>query len=140
MIYKVRAKIIEETIGEFYRKLADGTVAQQRPDGEEITASMKRAVLTAPGVAEWYEKCFCATPLYHERQTQYDFYFTDMTLRRRRPSSVMAPQLSEQLSCGSRPGVFYAMSRLSRNVRPSELRGRRFPLSASQTAPTGFPQ
>jgi hypothetical protein len=78
MIYKVRAKIIEETIGEFYRKLADGTVAKQRPDGEEITASMKRAVLTAPGVAEWYEKCFCPTPLQHERRTQYDFYFTDM--------------------------------------------------------------
>src|SRR5215475_4381853 len=81
MIYKVKAKIVEDTIGEFYRKLADGTVAKQQPDGEEITASMKRAVLTAPGVAEWYEKCFCPTPLYHERQTQYDFYFTDMTTR-----------------------------------------------------------
>jgi hypothetical protein len=23
--------------------------------------------------------CFCPTPLYHERQTQYDFHFTDMT-------------------------------------------------------------
>ena len=81
MIYKVKAKIIEETIGEFYRKLADATVAQQRPDGEEITASMKRAVLTTAGVAEWYEKCFCPTPLYHERQTQYDVYFTDITTR-----------------------------------------------------------
>ena len=81
MIYKVKAKVIEETIGAFYRKLADGTVAQQRPDGEEITASMKRAVLTAPGVAEWYEKCFCPTPLQHERRTQYDFYFTDMTTK-----------------------------------------------------------
>ena len=79
MIYKVKARITEEMIGEFYRKLANGTVAQQRPDGEEIVASMKRAVLTAPGVAEWYEKCFCPTPLYHERQTQYDSYFTDMT-------------------------------------------------------------
>ena len=79
MIYKVKARVIEETIGEFYCKLADGTVAKQRPDGEEIVASMKRAVLTAPGVAEWYEMCFCPTPLYHERQTQYDFYFTDMT-------------------------------------------------------------
>src|SRR6516162_9982773 len=79
MIYKVKARVIEERIGEFYRKLADGTVAKQRPDGEEITASMKRAVLTAPGVAEWYEMCFCPTPLAHERQTQYDFYFTDMT-------------------------------------------------------------
>ena len=78
MIYKVRAKLVDETIGEFYRKLADGTVAKQRPDGEEIVASMKRAVLTGPSVAEWYEMCFCPTPLQHERQTQYDFYFTDM--------------------------------------------------------------
>jgi hypothetical protein len=79
MFYKVKARVIDETIGEFYRKLADGTVAKQRPDGEEIVASMKRAVLTGPGVAEWYEMCFCPTPLNHERQTQYDFYFTDMT-------------------------------------------------------------
>jgi hypothetical protein len=40
---------------------------------------MKRAVLTEPGVAEWYEMWFCPTPLDHERQTQYDLYFTDMT-------------------------------------------------------------
>jgi hypothetical protein len=79
MIYKVKARVIEEQIGEFYRKLADGTVFKQRPDGEEIVASMKRAVLTAPGLAEWYEMCFCPRPLNHERQTQYDFYFTDMT-------------------------------------------------------------
>ena len=79
MIYKVKARVIDETIGEFYRKLADGTVAKQRPDGEEIVASMKRAVLTARGVAEWYEMCFCPTPLHHERHTQYDLYFTDMT-------------------------------------------------------------
>jgi hypothetical protein len=79
MIYRVKARVIDDTIGEFYCKLADGTVAKQRPDGEEIVASMKRGVLTGPGVAEWYEKCFCPTPLQHERQTQYDFYFTEMT-------------------------------------------------------------
>jgi hypothetical protein len=79
MIYKVKAKVIDEAIGDFYRRLADGTVAKQRPDGEEIVASMKRAVLTGPGVAEWYEMCFCPTPLAHERQTQYDSFFTDMT-------------------------------------------------------------
>jgi hypothetical protein len=78
MIYKVKAKVIDETIGEFYRRLSDGTVARQRPDGEEIVACMKRAVLTAPGIAEWFETCFCPTPLYHERQTQYDSYFTEM--------------------------------------------------------------
>ena len=43
MIYKVKAKVIDATIGEFYCKLADGTVAKQRPDGEEIVASMKWA-------------------------------------------------------------------------------------------------
>ena len=79
MIYRVKARVIDRTIAEFYRKLADGTVAKQRPDGKEITAAMRRAVLTAPGVAEWYEKCFCPTPLQHERRTQYDSYFTDMT-------------------------------------------------------------
>ncbi|HXY30453.1 MAG TPA: hypothetical protein VEI06_07065 [Gemmatimonadaceae bacterium] len=79
MIYRVKAKVIDEAIGEFYRRLTDGTVAKQRPDGEEIVASMKRAVLTGPGVAEWYEKCFCPTPLAHERQTQYDSFFTDMS-------------------------------------------------------------
>jgi hypothetical protein len=79
MIYKVKAKVIDETIGEFYRKLNDGTVAKQRPDGGEIVASMKRAVMPGTGVAEWYETCFCTIPLNHERQTQYDFYFTEMT-------------------------------------------------------------
>ena len=81
MIYKVKARIIEDKLGELYRKLTDGTIAKQRPDGSEIVASMKRAVLTEPGVAEWYEKCFCPSPLYHERTTQYDFYFTDMTTK-----------------------------------------------------------
>ena len=42
MIYKVKARIIDEKIGEFYRKLADGTVAKQQPDGEEIVASKKK--------------------------------------------------------------------------------------------------
>ncbi len=82
MIYQVKARVIDETIGEFYRKLTDGTVAKQRPDGNEIVASMKRAVLTEPGVAEWYEMCFCPTPLNHERHTQYDFYFADMATER----------------------------------------------------------
>jgi hypothetical protein len=79
MIYKVKAKIIEDTIGGFYRRLTDGEVAKLKPGGEEIVASMKRAVLTESGVAEWYEKCFCPTPLEHERLTYYDLYFTGIT-------------------------------------------------------------
>ena len=79
MIYKVKAKIIEDKVGEFYLKLTDGTIANQRPDGEEIVAAMKRAVLTESGFTEWYEMCFCSSPLQHERETQLDFYFTEIT-------------------------------------------------------------
>ena len=81
MIYKVKAKIIEDKVGEFYSKLTDGTIAKQKPDGEEIVAAMKRAVLTESGLAEWYEMCLCPTPLRHERATQYDFFFTEMTAK-----------------------------------------------------------
>jgi len=79
MIYKVRARIIEDRVGELYSKLTDGTIAGQKPDGEEIVASMKRAVLTGPDIVEWYEMCFCPTPLKHERATQLDSHFTDLT-------------------------------------------------------------
>ena len=40
---------------------------------------MQIAANGLPG-AEWYEMCLCPSPLYHERKTQYDFYFTDMTI------------------------------------------------------------
>ena len=76
MIYNVRAKIIEEKLDEFYERLTDGTINNQLPDGEEIVSSMKRAVLTEPGLIEWFETCFCPNPLHHERETQYDSYFS----------------------------------------------------------------
>ena len=79
MIYNVKAKIIEDKVGEFYSKLTDGSIATQKPDGGEIVAAMKRAVLTESGFTEWYEMCFCPTPLQHERKTQLDFYFTEIT-------------------------------------------------------------
>ena len=79
MIYRVRAHVVEARLAEFYGKLTDGTIAAQRPDGAEILASMKRAVLTAPGVAEWYEMCLCPSPLFHERATQYDYHFEELT-------------------------------------------------------------
>ena len=62
MIYKVRAKIIEEKLDEFYERLTDGTIDNQLPDGGEIVSSMKGAVLTEPGLIEWFETCFCPTP------------------------------------------------------------------------------
>ena len=79
MLYKVRAKIIEENLGKFYEKLIDGSIDNQRPDGKEIIASMKRAKLFNSGVVEWFENCGCSTPLQHERETQYDYYFSEIT-------------------------------------------------------------
>ncbi len=79
MIYKVKARYIEEKTGEFLEKLTNGTISRQEPDGAEIVSSMKRAKMTAPGIIEWFETCFCPTPLKHERESVYDFYLTDMT-------------------------------------------------------------
>lgn len=77
MFYRVRAKFIDDKLGEFFKLLTDGTVANQKPDGREIVNSMGRAKITSPGVAEWTEECFCASPLKHERETVYDKFFTD---------------------------------------------------------------
>ena len=78
MIYKVQATIIEEKIPEFFSKLTDGTISNQKPDGQEIVAAMKRAVIDNSGMSEWHETCFCQSPLQHERETQLDLYFTDL--------------------------------------------------------------
>ena len=39
---------------------------------------MNRAKIDSSGLVRWTEMCFCPTPLYHERATVYDKYFTDM--------------------------------------------------------------
>ncbi|MFQ5596694.1 MAG: hypothetical protein ACE5GK_01450 [Nitrospiria bacterium] len=79
MIYKVRANYREDKMAAFFEKLSDGTILNQKPDGAEIVASMKGAKITQPGTIEWYEICYCRTPLHHERTTVYDFYLTDIT-------------------------------------------------------------
>ncbi len=79
MIYKVRAKYKTEKLSEFYTKLSDGSISDQKPDGEEIVASMKRAKITKPGMIEWFEKCHCSRPLKHEKETVYDFYLYEMS-------------------------------------------------------------
>ncbi len=78
MIYSVKARFIEEKMGEFYRKLTDGTIQNQKPDGQEIVNSMKRAKITEPNTIQWSEMCFCPTPLKHERETIYNHFLTDM--------------------------------------------------------------
>lgn len=79
MIYRVRAKYIKEKLSEFYMKLNNGTISRQKPDGPEMVASMKRAKIIHPGKIEWFETCFCPTPLQHERATVYDFFLSDIT-------------------------------------------------------------
>ncbi len=78
MIYSIKARYIEEKMGEFYQKLTDGTIQNQKPDGQEIVDSMKRAKITEPNVIQWSETCFCSPPLKHERETVYNYFFTNL--------------------------------------------------------------
>ena len=52
MIYKVKAKYKPHHLAGFYQRLTDGSISNQKPDGKEIVASMKRAVIAAPGNVE----------------------------------------------------------------------------------------
>ncbi|MDA1183956.1 MAG: hypothetical protein O2930_04815 [Acidobacteria bacterium] len=75
MFYRITARLRTETGADFLRKLTDGTIARQAPDGQEIVDAMKRAVLTDDGSVSWSEVCYCATPLAHERATVFDEHF-----------------------------------------------------------------
>ncbi len=81
MIYSVKARFVEDKMAEFYKKLTDGTIQNQKPDGQEIVNSMKRAKITQPNTIQWSEMCFCPTPLKHERETIYNNFLTDMTTK-----------------------------------------------------------
>lgn len=78
MIYHVTATLTQAHAAELLRRLQDGSIAGQRPDGPELVASMHRAVINAEGRAEWSELCYCNPPLAHERATVLDHHFTDI--------------------------------------------------------------
>ncbi len=78
MIYHVRAKFRADTAAVLLAKLTDGTIGNQRPDGPELVASMKRAVVNAEDQIEWSELCYCEPPLAHERATVLDLHFKDI--------------------------------------------------------------
>ncbi len=80
MIYHVRARFRVDTAAAFLAKLTDGTIENQRPDGHELVASMKRAVVGEDGLIEWSERCYCETPLAHERATVLDSHFDDISV------------------------------------------------------------
>jgi hypothetical protein len=77
--YVVSARPIPTEMAKFWTVLIDGTIGTLEPDGAEIVASMKRAVMNE-GKVEWYETCYCSPPLHHERSTVYDQFFTDMEI------------------------------------------------------------
>ena len=77
MLYKIKAKIKPETLKDFFTVLTDGSVESQKPDGTTILKAMKEAVMVDDSHIEWYEVCYCATPLRHERETIYDKYLTE---------------------------------------------------------------
>ena len=77
-IYSVKARYIEGKMKEFYQKLTDGTIENQKPDGQEIINSIKRAKIIQPNVIQWSEMCFCSPPLKHERKTVYDQFLDDI--------------------------------------------------------------
>ena len=78
MFYSIKAQYIEEKMYEFYQKLTDGTIQNQKPDGQEIINSMKRAKITSSKIIQWSELCFCPTPLKHEQATVYDHFLTNL--------------------------------------------------------------
>ena len=79
MKYKVKAELIPNKAADFYTVLTDGTVQSQRPDGPAIVSAMKEARLTDANTIEWYESCYCASPLKHERETVYGNYLTSIS-------------------------------------------------------------
>ena len=81
MLYRVRAKVIKKNLRSFYENLTNGTIYKQHPDGKEIVASMKRAKLVNSRFIEWFENCGCSPPLDHERKTQYNYYFSNFTIK-----------------------------------------------------------
>jgi hypothetical protein len=81
MIYSIKAKFKEEKMKEFFQKLTDGSIENQKPDGKEILNSIKRAKITQPKTIEWSEMCYCSPPLKHERQTIYDNYLSKMEIK-----------------------------------------------------------
>ncbi len=78
MVYKVTARLRPGVAGTFLERLTDGTIAAQKPDGQEIVDSMGRAVIDDSGDVAWSEVCYCPTPLAHERQTVLDQFFDDL--------------------------------------------------------------
>ncbi len=74
-IYRVTARFKTDMAAELRRKLDDGSIAAQEPDGQELVDAFDRATVTESGDVCWSETCYCPTPLAHERATVLDRFF-----------------------------------------------------------------
>lgn len=79
MLYKIKAKIYEEKMSDFWSALNDGSIESKKPDGEFIVKAMKEALMTDDETLVWYEACYCDSPLKHERESVYDTYLYDFS-------------------------------------------------------------
>src|SRR5437667_12446316 len=70
---------IVAAVASFSNLPRNGTINAQKPDGAEIVASMKRAVIGG-GKVSWYETCYCNPPLLHKRSTVFDRFFNDVEI------------------------------------------------------------
>ena len=77
-IYHVRARFKADMAAELRRKLDDGSIAVQQPDGQEMVDAFGRAGVAESGAVCWSETCYCPTPLAHERATVLDRFFEDL--------------------------------------------------------------
>ncbi len=99
MLYAVSAKLIPDRAAEFHRRLIDGSIASQRPDGGEVVAAMNRARAAPDGKVRWTETCYCPTPLQHERATVLDRYFTEIETKAiDKPETFDGAPLMERLT------------------------------------------
>jgi hypothetical protein len=87
MKYAIRAQPRIDNLRLFWAILNDGSVEKQEPDGREILASMKRAIMV-DGEVIWHETCHCTQPLQHERSTVYDKFFSHMQIEPLRDSAT----------------------------------------------------
>ncbi len=80
MFYDVKAQLNTSTATVLLRKLTDGTIANQRPDGMEMKRALAAAVITPAGEVRFNIGCYCSTPLAHERATVLDEHFDNLQI------------------------------------------------------------
>ena len=80
--YLVRAKPKQDLLDELANKLKENSFLNLIPFGKAITYSLKNARLTDSGLAIWEEEDYCIPPLFEEKKSILDFYFSDIQVEK----------------------------------------------------------